>query len=86
MADPLSIAASIAGLSSLAGAIIPQGYALCSKLKKHLEDVRLLFNETTSFSGLLHGVRAHLIAEHERAGRQLEFLTTESSISLEEAV
>ncbi|KAI9709714.1 MAG: hypothetical protein M1820_003116 [Bogoriella megaspora] len=86
MADPLSIAASIAGLLSLAGVIIPQGYALCSKLKNRSEDVKLLMTETVSFSGLLHGVRAHLIAEHDRTERQLNFLPDESFASLNEAV
>lgn len=63
MADPLSIAASIAGLLSLAGSIIPKGYALCSKIKRRAEDVRILMNEVTGLSGLLFGLQAHVTSE-----------------------
>jgi len=60
MADPLSIAASIAGLLTLAGALVPKGYALYSKLKRRQEDIKLLVDEVTSFSGLLYGLQVHL--------------------------
>ena len=59
MADPLSIAASIAGLLTLAGSIIPKGYALCSRLSGRNEDIRVLMNEVTSLSGLIFGLQAH---------------------------
>jgi hypothetical protein len=58
--DPLSIAASIAGLLSLTGAVISQGYVICSRLKRRKQDVKQLMNEVTSFSGLLYGLREHL--------------------------
>ena len=83
MADPLSIAASIAGLLSLVGTVVPQGYALCKKLKGRSENVRLLMNETTSFSGLLYSVRAHILSE---ANSWPNFLPDDSGASLEEAV
>jgi hypothetical protein len=61
--DPLSIAASIAGLLSLAGAVISQGYVICNRLKRRKQDVKQLMNEVTSFSGLLYGLREHLNAQ-----------------------
>ncbi|KAF4948807.1 hypothetical protein FGADI_9364 [Fusarium gaditjirri] len=58
--DPLSLAASIAGLVSLAGAVISAGYKLNSKLNEDTSDTKTLVNETASFSGILLGVKAHL--------------------------
>ncbi|KAF4483549.1 hypothetical protein FAGAP_11692 [Fusarium agapanthi] len=58
--DPLSLAASIAGLVSLAGAVISAGYKLNSKLNEDTSDTKTLVNETANFSGILLGVKAHL--------------------------
>ncbi|KAJ4245547.1 hypothetical protein NW762_014056 [Fusarium torreyae] len=58
--DPLSLAASIAGLVSLAGAVISAGYKLNSKLNEDTSDTKTLVNETASLSGILLGVKAHL--------------------------
>ncbi|KAF5531815.1 ankyrin protein [Fusarium napiforme] len=58
--DPLSLAASIAGLVSLAGAVISAGYQLNSKLNEDTSDTKTLVTETANFSGILLGVKAHL--------------------------
>ncbi|KAG5785844.1 hypothetical protein H9Q73_000571 [Fusarium xylarioides] len=58
--DPLSLAASIAGLVSLAGAVISAGYKLNSKLNEDTSDTKTLVTETANFSGILLGVKAHL--------------------------
>ncbi|KAF4453143.1 hypothetical protein F53441_4140 [Fusarium austroafricanum] len=58
--DPLSLAASIAGLLSIAGAVISAGYKLNSKLNQDTSDTKTLINETASFSGILLGVKTHL--------------------------
>ncbi|KAG9499480.1 hypothetical protein J7337_007936 [Fusarium musae] len=58
--DSLSLAASIAGLVSLAGAVISAGYKLNSKLNEDTSDTKTLITETANFSGILLGVKAHL--------------------------
>ncbi|CVK92123.1 related to ankyrin [Fusarium proliferatum] len=58
--DPLSLAASIAGLVSLAGAVISAGYKLNSKLNEDTSDTKTLVTETANFSGILLGVKVHL--------------------------
>ena len=56
--DPLSIAASIAGLLTLTGTIISKGYALSSRVKKNGGDIEALLNEIAIFSGILSGLKA----------------------------
>jgi hypothetical protein len=63
MADPLSIAASVAGLLSLAGVVIPKGYALCNKFRARGKVLKSLMDEVSSFSGLLFGLQEHLQAD-----------------------
>ncbi|KAF2749094.1 ankyrin [Sporormia fimetaria CBS 119925] len=52
--DPLSIAASIAGLLTLSGAIISHGYAHISKAKGNRTEFNQLLSEVSSLAGLLH--------------------------------
>lgn len=63
--DPLSIAASVAGLLSLAGAIISKGFNLYSKCKNR-DDINLLLTEVSTFSGLLVGIKSF----HEDSAQQ----------------
>ncbi|KAH7148231.1 ankyrin repeat-containing domain protein [Dactylonectria macrodidyma] len=58
--DPLSLAASVAGLLSLAAQVISAGYKLCSKMSTNAGDLEMLVNETAAFSGILLGVKSHL--------------------------
>jgi hypothetical protein len=60
MADPLSIASGVAGLLSLTGAIISEGYRISSKIKQSSDNIRSLLNELSLFSGVLAGLKAHL--------------------------
>lgn len=57
--DPLSIAASIAGLLTLAGTVVSKGYAILSAIPK-ADDLQALVNTTAAFSGILNGVKNHL--------------------------
>lgn len=54
--DPLSIAASVAGLLALTGTVVSKGYAVISKARKHAADMQVLVNETAMFSGILVAV------------------------------
>ncbi|KAM0327007.1 hypothetical protein ACHAQA_006129 [Verticillium albo-atrum] len=56
--DPLSIAASTAGLLTLTAQIISRGYACIARLKSNDEDVRTAVNEVASFSGILTAVES----------------------------
>jgi len=51
--DPLSIAASIAGLLSLTGAIITKGYTCISRVKNIEREVRGILDEVARFGGFL---------------------------------
>lgn len=55
--DPLSIAASIAGLLTITGTIISKGYAHIYEVKKQEGDFKALLNEVAAFAGVLVGVR-----------------------------
>jgi len=56
--DPLSIAASIAGLLTITSAIISKGYAHISQAKKNEGDIAHLLNEVASFAGILFGLKS----------------------------
>jgi hypothetical protein len=55
--DPLSIAASVAGLLALTGTIISKGYACVSRVKKNGGDIEVMLNEVVGFSGILVGLK-----------------------------
>ncbi|KAH6974465.1 hypothetical protein BKA56DRAFT_591345 [Ilyonectria sp. MPI-CAGE-AT-0026] len=75
--DPLSLAASIAGLLSLAASVVSTGYKLKSRMSKNVDDLAALLNETAGFSGILLAVKAHLeskpsiLADPESMGKML---------------
>lgn len=56
--DPLSIAASIAGLLTITGAILSTGYAHLSEAKNKDGDISSLLNEIASLSGILFGMKS----------------------------
>jgi hypothetical protein len=68
MADPLSIAAGIAGLLSLTGTIISEGYRISSKIKQNSDNIGSLLNELSLFSGVLAGLKAH-VTEQSNSGK-----------------
>lgn len=61
MADPLSIAASICGIASLAETVVSKGYRYVKAVKDCREDVSRLFLEVKILCGVL-----------DRLGRMLE--------------
>ncbi|KAF2728334.1 hypothetical protein EJ04DRAFT_569592 [Polyplosphaeria fusca] len=72
--DPLSIAASIAGLLTITGAIISKGYAHISQAKKNESDLARLLNEIASFGGILFGLKSQLTVSGESEGSPLPWL------------
>jgi len=62
--DPLSIAASIAGLLTLTGTIISKGYAFASRVK-NVGDIDAMLNQIAGFSGILSGMKAQYAANDE---------------------
>jgi hypothetical protein len=57
MADGLSIAASIAGLISIADIIVRRGYKYVKAVKEADKSVKALIDEVNSLSGILHSLR-----------------------------
>jgi hypothetical protein len=72
--DPLSIAASIAGLLALTGQIISTGYACISRVKKNRSDIEAMLNEVAGFSGILVGLKAQYSATDESESTPLHWL------------
>lgn len=58
--DPLSIAASVAGLLSLAGAVVSKGYACVNKAKKNGAEISGVLDEVAGFSGILVALKAQV--------------------------
>lgn len=80
--DPLSIAASVAGLLSLAGSVISTGYELVSKLKTRGDNITALVNEIAAFSGVLVGVNSRVAA----AGSNLVPLAQPTGHTIDQAI
>jgi hypothetical protein len=59
MADPLSIAAGIAGLLAFTGAVISKGYSVASR-GAEMRHLATLLREAANLSGILAGVNARL--------------------------
>jgi len=60
MADGLSVAASIAGLVTLAEAVTRKSYRYVKEAKNSSKEISKLLSETTELYGILHGL--HLMA------------------------
>ncbi|RKK66765.1 hypothetical protein BFJ69_g15112 [Fusarium oxysporum] len=58
MADPLSIAASIAGILALAGTVIHKTYQYGSDVKGALDDIANFLRQLTITTGLLTALKA----------------------------
>ncbi|KAJ3531214.1 hypothetical protein NM208_g8973 [Fusarium decemcellulare] len=71
MADPLSMAASIAGIISLADALYRHAYRFARTAIGAKEEVQLLANEVNAFSGVLRTLEA-LANELENSGQAFE--------------
>lgn len=77
--DPLSIAASIAGLLTITGAIVSKGYAHLSQAKKDKDDIALLLNEVASFAGILFGLKTQYSTSDESEVSPLQWFAPDSA-------
>ena len=58
MADPLSIAASVAGLLTIAGTIIIEGYTFINTAQQRSPELEQLLKETTRLNAVLEQIKA----------------------------
>jgi len=71
MADPLSIAASIAGILSLAGAVIHKTYRYGSDVRGAPEDIASFLRELTVTTGLLAALKTLAESNSQAASQNL---------------
>jgi hypothetical protein len=57
MSDPLSVAASIAGLITIADIVVRKGYCYLHDLKDVEKDAKKLIDEVNVLSGILHSLK-----------------------------
>lgn len=76
--DPLSIAASIAGLLTITGAIVSKGYAHISQAKNE-GDIAHLLNEVTSLAGILFSLKFQHAASGESEASPLQWFAQDSA-------
>ena len=57
MPDPLSVAASIAGLITIADVVVRKGYCFLHDLKDVEKDAKKLIDEVNLLSGILHSLK-----------------------------
>lgn len=84
--DPLSIAASIAGLLTITGAIVSKGYAHLSQAKKNEDDVARLLNEVATFAGILFGLKSQYATSEESEFPPLQWLAQDSAETWQDAL
>lgn len=77
--DPLSIAASIAGLLTITGAIVSKGYAHISQAKRSEGNIAHLLNEVASFAGILFGLKSQYAAGRESELSPLQWFAQDSA-------
>lgn len=79
MGDPLSVAASIAGLITLTELIVSRGYEFVKRVKNAKLEVSQLLAEITALYGVLQSlglVAARFQGDHYNTTLQLEYLQT----------
>ena len=79
MGDPLSVAASIAGLITLAELIVSRGYEFVKHVKNAKPEIRQLLAEITALYGVLQSlglVAARFQGDHYNTALQLGYLQT----------
>ena len=69
MTDPLSLAASLAGLLSLTGAIVSNCYRYGCAVRDAPLEIQSLVNELTAVAGVLVGVRGLVVGWGRRVRR-----------------
>jgi hypothetical protein len=75
--DPLSVAASVAGLVSLAGELVPALYNLGSAVKEANNDAQAAATEVASMSVVLQGLQTYIIGRTRANPQRLRLITVE---------
>ena len=75
--DPLSVAASVAGLISLAGQLVPALYHLASTIKEAQQDALAVTAEVASMSIVLQGLQKYIIGITQANPPRLQMITVE---------
>jgi hypothetical protein len=75
--DPLSVAASVAGLVSLAGQLVPALYNLGSTVKEANKDAQAAATEVASMSVVLQGLQTYIIGRTRANPQRLRLITVE---------
>jgi hypothetical protein len=75
--DPLSVAASVAGLVSLAGQLVPTLYNLGLTVKEANKDAHAAAVEVTAMSVVLQGLQGYIIGRSKAHPRRLQLITVE---------
>lgn len=75
--DPLSVAASVAGLISLAGQLVPALYNLGSTLKDANADAQAAASEIAGMSIVLQGLQAYIMGRSRASPQRLQLITVE---------
>lgn len=75
--DPLSVAASVAGLVSLAGRLVPALYNLSSAVKEANKDAQAAALEVAGMSVVLQGLQTYIIGQSQAAPQRLRLITVE---------
>lgn len=75
--DPLSVAASVAGLVSLAGQLVPALYNLGSAVKEANRDAQAAATEVAGMSVVLQGLQGYIIGRERANPRRLQLITVE---------
>jgi hypothetical protein len=75
--DPLSVAASVAGLVSLAGQLVPTLYNLGLTVKEANKDAQSAAVEVAAMSVVLQGLQGYIIGRSKANPRRLQLITVE---------
>jgi hypothetical protein len=75
--DPLSVAASVAGLVSLAGQLVPTLYNLGLTVKEANKDAQAAAVEVAAMSVVLQGLQGYIIGRSKANPRRLQLITVE---------
>lgn len=75
--DPLSVAASVAGLVSLAGQLVPALYNLGSAVKEASKDAQAAAAEVAGMSVVLQGLQTYIIGRQRANPQRLRLITVE---------
>lgn len=75
--DPLSVAASVAGLIRVGGQLVPALYSLGSTLKDANNDAQAAASELATMSIVLQGLQAYIVGRSCANPQRLHLITVE---------